>query len=191
MSKAKGSSGGPVAIRGYLVQTLVALLDIAHADPPFTEITLEPAVGDEQFDFLWTDAGGRNAKQIKSTRNTFGKSNVEKWAAKLVAARSDEHCTLVLVGNIHPDLVGTTSLGSVTIEQKNLNLTDLLEQAAHRLAVFVEQEGQPSGSAAEREMIVHALVSKLEYLSTTSEAFSRTAFVELLSEWIRHAPLAS
>ena len=58
MSTAKDSSGGRVAIRSYLVQTLVALLDIAQADPPFTEITLEPAHANDQFDFVWNSLNG-------------------------------------------------------------------------------------------------------------------------------------
>ena len=43
MSAPPHRAGGPVAIRGFLVQTLVALLDAVTAEPPFTEITLEPA----------------------------------------------------------------------------------------------------------------------------------------------------
>jgi tetratricopeptide (TPR) repeat protein len=188
MSKVSGKFGGPVAIRGYLVQTLVALLDIAHADPPFTEITLEPAVGDEQFDFLWKDSNGSYATQVKSTINSFDRSDVTKWAKKLEAARTNEQCRLILVGNVPPNLKNLNSVGSVAIEKKNLNLTDLLEQAAHRLAVFLEHEKENPGTSSEREMVVHALVSKLEYFSTTSEPLNRNALVRLLSQWIRSAP---
>ena len=76
MSTSQDSAGGPVAIRGYLVQTLVALLDIAQADPPFTEITLEPPQGVEQFDFLWRDARGSYATQVKSTKSSFNAVSV-------------------------------------------------------------------------------------------------------------------
>lgn len=44
--------GGSIAIRGFLVQTLAALLDITHGDHAFTELTLETLVGDDQFDFF-------------------------------------------------------------------------------------------------------------------------------------------
>jgi hypothetical protein len=47
MSKPNDSRGGAIAIRGLLVQTIVALLDITKAAPPFTEITLEPMVGED------------------------------------------------------------------------------------------------------------------------------------------------
>ena len=189
MSTPTDNSGGPVAIRGFLVQTLVALLDIARADPPFTEITLEPAIGDEQFDFLWKDATGSHATQVKSTVNSFGKSDVEKWAAKLEAARSNEECRLVLVGIVPPSLDGLKHVGKVAIEKKNLHLDDLREQAAQRLALFLESENQHAGTAVEREMIVHALVSKLEHLSTKSEPLTRATFVLQLTQWIRSAPI--
>jgi hypothetical protein len=52
MSMPNETRGGAIAIRGLLVQTIVALLDITKANPPFTAITLEPMIGDDQFDFL-------------------------------------------------------------------------------------------------------------------------------------------
>ena len=69
MSKPNDSRGGAIAIRGLLVQTIVALLDITKADPPFTEIILEPMVGDDQFDFLWKDANASCVKLLVLKKN--------------------------------------------------------------------------------------------------------------------------
>jgi hypothetical protein len=101
-----GSGGGSLAIRGFLVQTLVALLEVAKSECSFTEIMLEPAVGDNQFDSLWKNKDGSFATQVKPTVNSFTKTDVEKWAERLRKARTDEKCTLVLVGHIPPSLVG-------------------------------------------------------------------------------------
>ena len=173
MNTSVKSSGGQVAIRGFLVQTLVALLDIAAADPPFTEITLEPNIGDEQFDFLWKDADGLHATQVKSTVNSFTKAEVERWAKKLQAARTTENCRLMLVGNIPPSLDGLTQIGAVVIEKKNLHLGDLLEQAAHRRVDVVlrardphhsrrRRHGRRVGDHAEmREEASHAVVREI------------------------------
>src|SRR5207244_2803557 len=103
MSTPNQTRGGQIATRGLLVQILVALLDITKAEKPFIEITLEPNVGDDQFDFLWTDADGAHAVQVKSTENIFYKKTVEDWANKLQQAGTNESYRLVLVGNIHPD----------------------------------------------------------------------------------------
>ncbi|MDB6118460.1 MAG: hypothetical protein JWO08_2241 [Verrucomicrobiaceae bacterium] len=184
----KAPGGGPVAIRGFLVQTLVALLEIATADPPFLEITLEPQIGAEQFDFVWTDGTFTQATQVKSTVNSFTKSDLNTWAAKMEAAHVGERCVLVLVGLVPPSLDRLDHIGAVKIEKKNLNIEDLLEQAAHRLAKFLEMEAIQPGTANEREMIVHALVSKLEHYATHSAPLRREAFVGLLRGWIKFAP---
>ena len=71
-----GTGGGSVAIRGFLVQTLVALLEVVKPESSFTEITLEPAVGDDQFDFLWKNKDGSHATQVKSTVNIAINNNI-------------------------------------------------------------------------------------------------------------------
>ena len=89
--KAGTKSGGQAGMRGYLVQTLVALLDLVQTDPPVTEITIEPPIGDEQFDFLWKDKDGSHATQVKSTTNSFVKADVEKWADIRPSHRRNGH----------------------------------------------------------------------------------------------------
>jgi hypothetical protein len=111
--KPPGAGGGSIATRGFLVQTLVALLDVVQANQNFSEITLEPAFGDEQFDFVWKDHAGTHATQVKSTTNSFTKAKAAKWAKKLEKARTTESCCLMLVGNIHHSLNGVKSVGAV------------------------------------------------------------------------------
>ena len=106
MAYSQSSTGGSASIRGYLVQTLVALLDIAQADPPFLQITLEPDHANDQFDYVWSNENGDHAVQVKSTINEFKKSAVEQWASKLKSARSNEDCLLILVGNYETKLEG-------------------------------------------------------------------------------------
>jgi tetratricopeptide (TPR) repeat protein len=191
MSAAQDNAGGPIAIRGYLVQTLVALLDIAQADPPFTEITLEPSHADEQFDFVWSNAHGTFAVQVKSTSNEFQKSDVESWAKKLEAARKNETCSLVLVGNYRTSLAQVDKVGAVSIKKKNLDLPGLIGEAAHLLAKFIETQNLDAGTADEREMIAHSLISKLLHYSTTRERLTRDAFIKLMTCWIKEAPFES
>jgi len=180
--------GGSVATRGLLVQTLLALLDVVQADQPFTEITLEPAIGDEQFDFVWRDHADTYAIQVKSTTNMFEKPDVEKWAKKLEAARSTEHCRLMLVGLFHPSMERVTRVGNVAIERRNLDLPALIREAAHLLAGFLEAEEVNPGTASERERVVKALVTELELYATESRTLARDAFTGLLRQWIDSAP---
>ncbi len=188
MNTTQDKAGGPVAIRGYLVQTLVALLDIAQAEPPFTEITLEPAHTDEQFDFVWSNGNAAFAVQVKSTINEFQKSAVEGWAKKLEAARTNEKCSLMLVGNYHTSLAKVDKVGAVNITKKNFDLDGLLDQAAHLLAKFIEAQSLDAGTADEREMIAHSLVSRLLNYSAKRELLTRDAFIKLLTGWVKEAP---
>ncbi|MBN8778952.1 hypothetical protein [Thiobacillus sp.] len=191
MSATQDNAGGPTAIRGYLVQTLVALLKIAQADPPFTVITLEPAHADEQFDFVWSNAQGTFAVQVKSTINEFQKSAVEGWAKKLEAARKSETCSLMLVGNYHTSLAQVNKVGAVGIEKKNLDLPGLIGEAAHLIAKFIETQNLNAGKADEREMIAHSLISRLLHYSTTREPLTRDEFIKLMTGWIKEAPFES
>lgn len=181
---ASSNSGGVAAARGFLVQAVVALLDTVRADPPFIQITLEPPVGDDQFDYLWTDADGTHATQVKSTINSFSKAAVKRWAARLQEARVNESCRLILVGNVAPALDGIDRIGDVAIERKTMNPQDLFDQAGQGIAKFLESNHKPSGTADEREKAVYALVSKLQHLSASPQPFSHAEFVALLSRWI-------
>ena len=183
-----GKGGGSIAIRGFLVQTLVALLKATQASPPFTEITLEPVEGGEQFDFVWKDGTDAHAVQVKSTTNDFQKSVVKKWVAKMKAERTVEKCRLILVGILHPSLEGVTLMDGVAIERKNLDLSGLHAEAAHLVSLFLDAEKMHAGTALQRDMVVHALVSKLQHLSEKSKTLTRSEFISLLREWINTAP---
>ena len=77
-------SGGTVAFRGFLVQTLIGVLDALDKDHAWEFVTLEPDDGSEKVDILWEYAGPRTkAVQVKSTKNEFGKTEVERWAEDL------------------------------------------------------------------------------------------------------------
>jgi hypothetical protein len=189
--KPPGAGGGSVAIRGFLAQTLVALLDLVQVDPPVTEITIEPALGDEQFDFVWKDSTGTHATQVKSTTNYFKKADVEKWARKLEAARSTEQCRLTLVGQFHLNLQHVRLVGNVVIEKKNLDLSGLLNEAAQGIAMFRGAAGLEPRPGADNLLAAKALVTQLELYATESRTLTREAFIKLLREWVTAAPRAA
>lgn len=188
--RALGTGGGSIAIRGFLVQALVALLEVVHSELLFSEITLEPAIGDEQFDFIWTEATTTHAVQVKSTAGVFTKAAVTRWASRLAAARTGEECRLVLVGRVHPSLECIDKIGNVRIEKRHLDIPALLHSAAHLLGRFAESQKLDAGTALQREMVVHALISKLEHYAIRSTPLTRSALIKLLREWIVETPSA-
>jgi hypothetical protein len=45
-------SGGQSGLRGYLLQTIIALFDAIRTDPPWTAIEIEPDTSEEKTDFI-------------------------------------------------------------------------------------------------------------------------------------------
>ena len=187
--------GGSAAIRGFLVQTMVALLDIAQATPPFLDITMEPNEGEDQFDFTWSDASGRFAVQVKSSINQFSWPDATKWARALQQARttaqSKAQCKLILVGHFHAKMENVTQIptphGTVAVEQKNLDLNGLQREAAHLLGEFMDTHGLQSGSAAQRLLTVKSLMGHLLLGATHSATMSRGEFIAFLISCIGKA----
>jgi tetratricopeptide (TPR) repeat protein len=182
------ASGGQIAIRGFIVQTLVALLDVVRNQSNFVSITLEPNEAHEQFDFVWFDGNVRHAVQVKSTQNEFTKKQVKDWAQKLAAERKDEDCTLMLVGQCHKDLLAMKAIEKVTLKTLGVDLISLLARAAHEIGLFLAAQNLPGGSAPEHEVAVRFLLGELLHSSTTGKPISRVEFIEYLRRTIHQTP---
>jgi len=186
--KNKGTTGGQAGMRGYLVQTLIALLDGLRPEQAFDRLTLEPGHASEKFDLLWEYPQGKRAVQVKSSVNPFTEADVRRWAAEMEApGRADEY-RLCLVGLSTPAVAKLKQVGKVIIETRNLDLPSFFEQAAHRLDRFLRNEEIDPGTPEEREMLAEALTTYLERYSTTGEPLPRDDLVKLLRMWIRQAP---
>lgn len=181
------ASGGQIAIRGFIVQTLVALLDVVRNQASFVSITLEPNEAHEQFDFVWFDGQQRHAVQVKSTQNEFQKPQVQEWARLLLAARQDEACTLMLVGNYHTSLAGVEAFGAVRLQKRNLDLMMLRASAAEGIAHFLEQQHLHAGSAISRQEAVTYLEGKLLDASIVGREISRDELCGHLRSMIAQA----
>jgi hypothetical protein len=188
MRKRLGHGGGTAAIGGYVVQTLVALLDLVQADPPFTAIVLEPLHAEEQFDVVWHGAKGNFAVQVKSSKSAFRLALVAEWADKLQAVRHKEQCKLILAGHFHASMEGVTVLDQVAIEQRSLDLPALYARAADLTGQFMRSQHLDAGGLAQHAMIAANLVIRLLQYATVRESFSHKAFVTMLKRWIKESP---
>jgi hypothetical protein len=182
-------SGGPMAIRGYLVQTLVALLD-ALGDQTWVAITLEPEHKSEKIDLLWQYPGRTKAVQVKSSINPFEDADVKRWARDLEASKGADEYELILVGTASkPAVAKARCLGKVRVSApENLNLTVFRQRAAHLLDLFMAAEGLATAGPHYREMLADALVGNLATLATKAHRLARGELVELLKTWITEAP---
>jgi formylglycine-generating enzyme required for sulfatase activity len=184
--KAQAAAGGQVAIRGFLIQTLIALLDALDKPQTWLSVTLEPNVDSDKVDVLFEFPDRVKAIQVKSSKNPFSKADIERWAGELEAWNKADDYELILIGNLASAAVAKVTLvGQVEVPPpKNLDLGAFKEQAAHRLDKFLRDHGLPCGAAHSREMLAGALAEELATLSTRGTALTYDDLVDLFKKWI-------
>jgi hypothetical protein len=176
--------GGQEGNRGYLIQTVIALLKSLD-DATWTSVTIEPDSASDKVDILWEGTKGRKAVQVKSSINPISKPNGISWARALKSSISADHYELVLIGPTSKGLARLgTSTGVSIPSPKNLDFDGLLGEAAHLLDKFLQKEGLGRGTPTQRELIAKGLVTQLSLLASGGVALSRADFVKLLKEWL-------
>ena len=176
---------GSAGMRGYLLQTLISLLDGLTADSEWIELSLEPQVTSEKVDLLWVYPARKKVVQVKSSQNQITKPQVELWASELESSLSADEYALLLLGPCSQSVVEIDHVGKVNIPAPRvLDPLGLIEQAAHRLDRYLEAQGISKVPAFAREIIVSGLITKLEIYSTQGTPISRNDFDKLLRDWI-------
>jgi hypothetical protein len=89
--------GGQEGSRGYLIQTIVCLLESLR-DPSWDSVSLEPDEPSQKVDMLWTSTALRKAVQVKSSINQIGKADAVAWASELKSRTTADTFELILVG---------------------------------------------------------------------------------------------
>jgi hypothetical protein len=122
---------------------------------------------------------------VKSSQNQINLRHIRNWAKELESSIIATHYELVLIGPCSQGVTEKKQIGKVIIPTpQNLNTDSLIERAAHRLDVYCEKKGIPKILAITREMLVSALVTKLEAFSTSSLPISREKLEQLINDWI-------
>ena len=176
---------GNAGIRGYLLQTIVCLLDALHADNAWQAVALEPRMASDKVDVLWLYPDKLKVVQVKSSQNSIRRSDVQRWAQQLESSMSADEYELLLIGPCGSSVANSAPIGQVVIlPPKNLNIDDLLRVAAFELELYLESLNIINIPARIRELIVRALVTKLEVYSTHGSFISRNELNRLLISWL-------
>lgn len=110
---------------------------------------------------------------------------MESWAWDLEASRPADDYELVLLGPCAHSVAIAGYAGKVRIPTpKILDITALMEQAAHRLDKFLIGQGVSALQPFVRELLVHALVSKFAGYSTAGTELSKAELTRLILDWI-------
>lgn len=179
--------GGNSGIRGYIIQTLICVLDALEKDNNWLSVTLEPLDESDKVDIKWTYPDNKlKVSQVKSSQNVIRHSAAKVWCEELeTSSPNATDYELLLIGSTDKTLLRRNDIGKVKIgEFKPLNIDFLIDQASTKLDSYYERKGKTKISTKVREMIVQVLTSHFETSSIVGMEIHRTDFDSKLLEWI-------
>ena len=175
---------GHAGLRGYMLQTLICVLDSLD-DDSWTGLNLEPGHDSEKADIIWRFPDKTRATQVKHSANQITKSMVEKWAQELETEVTATEHELRLAGPSSGSVAAGLTIGGVHVKAPTaINISVLMDQAAHQIDRFFERNGISKVPAFAREIVVGALVTRLSEYSTVGHFVKRSEFVSLLTRWV-------
>lgn len=178
---------GNAGIRGYIIQTIICMLDALEADNEWLTVTLEPLDESEKVDIRWLYPNNiKKVTQVKSSQNIIRYKEAEKWCNDLESKSPDaSEFELLLIGSGDKRLHKREDIGKVKIgEFRTLNIQTLIDQASTKIDAFYERKGKDKISPKVRELIVHAMNSYFGTCSIVGHEVSKDDFDKKLLEWI-------
>lgn len=179
--------GGNAGIRGYLIQTIICVLDTLESDNLWTSVTLEPLDESEKVDIRWKYSDDTvKLCQVKSSQNIIKHSSAKKWCEELEThSPNASQYELIVIGNVDEKLSKAEDIGNVKVgEIKPLNTQVLIDQASTKIDKYYEEKNKPKISSQVRELIVKALTLEFGTSSIIGKEISRADFDKKLLEWI-------
>ncbi|EON74678.1 hypothetical protein ADIS_4865 [Lunatimonas lonarensis] len=179
--------GGNAGIRGYLIQTIICVLDSLETDNQWTSVTLEPLDESEKVDIRWKYKNDEiKLCQVKSSENIIRHSAAKKWCEELEThSPNANQYELIVIGNVDDKLSKTKDIGNVKVgEIKPLNVQILIDQASTKIDKYFESKNKPKISSQVRELIVKVLTLEFGTSSIIGKEISRNDFDAKLIEWI-------
>ncbi|MCG8884001.1 hypothetical protein G1L02_12650 [Tenacibaculum finnmarkense] len=176
--KTKINMSGQSGIRGYLLQSIIAVLNSLD-DPKWKFITIEPDIGNDKVDILWEYDSSIKVSQVKSSQNQITISMAKTWSNELETNIAADDYELILIGPVNKELSNSTKIGKVNIPiPQFLNLNSLIDQASNQLDKFLESFSVTRLPHFAREVIIESLISKYSGFSTSGTKLSRPDFLQ-------------
>ncbi len=193
---------GRDSIRGYLFQTLIALL--SSLDKEWTEISIEPETTLDKTDIIWiNNDGDKIVSQVKSSINNFSKPQILEWLLKL---KNDNPGAL----EYRADLVGSTEASVKTFfnqlsdsKKEDFEKRESLYLIKDKIKVkfFPFDYSTMLGASISlidkfltlkninvdyftKDLIAGEMVNQILYFSTSGESIKRSKFEAKIVEWI-------
>lgn len=206
--------GGKEGSKGYLYQALVAVLDAIEKDD-WTEVYLEFETDNDKVDIAFKDLNENlEVIQVKSSKNNFNKSDIDKWLIELIEDKSDaSKFKLILIGvgesktveyinsvkkiannksdktsdkikSTIPDLI-LSNINKVDIEMLNNDINSFEKNIGFTIYKFLDTNGCSVPSKV-IDLIVGEITYKFNKLCTGGDFVSREDFIENILEWANY-----
>ena len=171
------------SIKGYLYQTLIALLQMLE-DEHWDTVAIEPKELDEKVDIYW-EGVYKKAIQVKSSKSRINKIAASEFITQLKDGfpNADAY-ELVICAHVTSNIKNGQLLDNAKLRIKTASPIDLTQQAAQRLDSFLHGHGISQTPPLVRELLTRALVSQLIEFSTNGDSISRTDFEEQIKSWV-------
>ena len=196
-------NGGEVAQRGFRIQSIVTLLaTLSHKAKDWDELEAEVDSQNDKIDYgFYKDGKLIIVAQVKSTQNTFSKSDILRWLDDLHSDKPDaDEYVLVLAGNVSmgtADYINNINKGNlpsdfpfqqkVRIRQKPNNIPDLIKIYRHDLYEFIcintAMNSMPPHILSD---VAALLENEFQTLVTSQSRWKHKDIVEFLSQKLHH-----
>lgn len=176
---------GALALRGFLLQTIIGLLEILEQENSFSEIGIEPDIGSEKVDIIIVNPQRKKVIQVKSSQNQISTALVNGWATELITSIQADEYELILIGPTSKGVAETRIVAGVSVPlPKVLDSLSLIEQAAQKLDKYLHSRGFLAIPPFVREDFIESFITKLQVYSTKQQLIKRVDVDELIQSWV-------
>lgn len=177
--------GGQASLRGYLVQTIIAILESLDKKD-WKSVCIEPNDEHEKVDIKWIyEDHSKSVFQVKSSQNAFSLNDAKKWVQELKSSATDAKShTLFLVGRLSDNLYNKIQTFDITIAHKDLNMDSLMAEMLMLIEKFYSQRGKSKITYEVREILSNSLITTFYKSSIVGKIIERQDFDNLLLQQI-------
>ena len=171
------SNGGEIAQRGFIFQSIIAMIECLNRDD-WDTIKIEPETKDDKVDIvLYSNGMPLSVMQVKSSINPFERSDVKKWLEKLEEdSKEAKEVCLYLVGDSFK-VVCEAFIWKNRNKVKKISFDHLPETCTGHLAKYVRQRGLGGEvTINDLDLIDDSLFAKIHKNSIAKEPMSRSEF---------------
>lgn len=173
--------GGQYAIKGYIIQSLVAIFD-SFNDTDWISVCVEPNDDSEKVDIKWEYKNGvKKVMQVKSSINPFTLPAVTKWANELerTSFGASEY-SLCLVGRVDDKVYKNNKIGNVNIINVNIPVSDFNTLILSKVNEFFENKNRSKISTKLCGLFAFNLNQRFLLNSIVGKVLSRSDFEQHL-----------